>query len=129
VNEHRGAAAHCNRHFSFQQTSLEHVSAHDGRGSVYTKRAYQAPDLGVNFVDLTVVPVNSEIGIHTHALDNQEIYVIISGRAHMTLDGAEFSVGPGDVVINRPGGTHSLQNSGDSEVRMVVIEHRVPSGQ
>jgi mannose-6-phosphate isomerase-like protein (cupin superfamily) len=83
----------------------------------------------VNFVDLTVVPVNSEIGIHAHALDNQEIYVIISSHAHMSLDGAEFSVGPGDVVINCPGGTHSLQNIGDSEVRMVVIEHRVPTGQ
>jgi hypothetical protein len=62
VNEHRGAAAHRNRYFSFQQTSFEQVSAHEGRGSLYTERVYQAPDLGVNFVDLTVIPVNSEIG-------------------------------------------------------------------
>jgi mannose-6-phosphate isomerase-like protein (cupin superfamily) len=116
-------------YFRFSATAFDQVSAHGGRGLVHTKRVFQAPDLGVNFVDLTIVPVNVEIGSHTHTHDNQEIYVIISGQAEMTVDGAELAVGPGDVVINRPGGTHSLRNVGDIEVRMVVIENAVPIRQ
>jgi len=44
----------------------------------------------------------------------------------MMLDGREFEVGPGDVVLNQPGGTHGLLNVGDEELRIVVIEVSQP---
>jgi len=40
----------------------------------------------------------------------------------MKLDGQEFEVGPGHVILNGPGGTHGLRNIGDEELRIVVIE-------
>jgi mannose-6-phosphate isomerase-like protein (cupin superfamily) len=40
----------------------------------------------------------------------------------MTLDDREFEVGPGHVILNRPGGTHGLKNIGAEELRIVVIE-------
>ena len=60
--------------------------------------------------------------MHTHANDNQEIYIIISGEAMMNVDGTAFKVSRGDVIVNQPGGSHSLKNSGPTSLQMVVIE-------
>ena len=75
-----------------------------------------------HFVDLTRVPPGSDIGIHTHERDNQELYVIVAGRGLMHVDGKDLEVGPGDVVMNRRGGTHGLKNVSETELRLVVIE-------
>jgi mannose-6-phosphate isomerase-like protein (cupin superfamily) len=40
----------------------------------------------------------------------------------MYLDGEEFEVEPGHVIVNRPGGTHGLKNIGNSELKLVVVE-------
>jgi mannose-6-phosphate isomerase-like protein (cupin superfamily) len=40
----------------------------------------------------------------------------------MELDGRIFDVGPGDVVMNQPGGTHGLKNVSDADLRIVVVE-------
>jgi mannose-6-phosphate isomerase-like protein (cupin superfamily) len=61
------------------------------------------------------VPVNADIGIHTHALDNEEMYIIVSGAGRIHLDGREFEVGAGDGIVNRPSGTHGLVNIGNTD--------------
>ena len=67
-------------------------------------------------------PPGAEIGVHTHANDNEEIYVIVGGSGVMYLDGDLFMVGAGDVVINAPGGTHGLRNTSDADLKLIVIE-------
>ncbi|HET6764121.1 MAG TPA: cupin domain-containing protein [Longimicrobiaceae bacterium] len=110
-------------HTSFESVTLRSEVAHGGRTPILTRRVWEPSAVpACNFVDLTVVPVGGEIGLHTHDTDNEEIYVVISGRAEMHVDGATVQVGPGHVVVNRPGGTHSLRNTGSEEVRLVVIE-------
>jgi mannose-6-phosphate isomerase-like protein (cupin superfamily) len=91
----------------------------------------QPSGVGCAFIDLAVVPVGSEIGIHTHNLDDQEIYIVISGSAEMTVEGATFAINAGDVVVNPPGGTHSLVNTGDTPIQLVVIDvaYRVDAAQ
>jgi mannose-6-phosphate isomerase-like protein (cupin superfamily) len=68
------------------------------------------------------MPPAADIGRHTHSLDNEEIYIVISGHGLMCLDDHEFAVGPGHVIINRPGGTHALKNTGNTDLRLIVIE-------
>ena len=110
-------------HTSFERVTLHHEVAHGGQTPILTRRVWEAREVpACNFVDLTVVPAGGEIGIHTHHTDNEEIYVVVSGRAEMHVDGATFEVGAGHVVVNRPGGTHALRNPGPDEVRLVVIE-------
>ncbi|MFL5321526.1 MAG: cupin domain-containing protein [Myxococcaceae bacterium] len=82
----------------------------------------------LHFVDLTVLPPGADVGRHTHAKDNEELYVIISGRGRMQLDEREFEVGPGDVILNRPGGTHALTNTSNEELRIVVVEVSAQEG-
>ena len=110
------------QHFTFEDTVFNKEIAHFGSDLILTKRVLQSSDLGANFVDLTIVPVGSDIGLHTHEMDNQEIYIIISGQGTMRVEDSEFPVGPGHVVVNRPGGTHALKNTGDMDLKLVVIE-------
>ena len=60
--------------------------------------------------------------MHTHGPADEEIYVIVSGFGLMRVEEEEFIVGPGDVVVNNRLGTHGLINTGEAELRLVVIE-------
>jgi mannose-6-phosphate isomerase-like protein (cupin superfamily) len=109
--------------FSFAGTSFDAVIAHGGGAPILTRRVFEGRDASrCRFVDLTVVPRGADIGVHTHETDNHELYVVIEGRGRMHLDGEEFEVGPGDVIMNRPGGTHGLRNLGEGELKLVVVE-------
>jgi mannose-6-phosphate isomerase-like protein (cupin superfamily) len=114
------------RHYSFESARFVEVVAHDGNHPIEFHRAEEG-GLACNFVDLSVVPVGADIGIHRHENDNEEIYVIISGRGWMHLDDRQFEVGPGHVIVNRPGGAHGLKNIGDVPLKMVVVEIPVRS--
>jgi mannose-6-phosphate isomerase-like protein (cupin superfamily) len=110
------------QHFSFESGAFAQVSAHEGTGRIHTRRVLDLEDRSAfQFIDLTQIPPGSSIGLHTHA-DDEEVYVIISGRGSMTLDGETFEVGPGHVIRNRPGGTHGLVNSGRELLTMVVLD-------
>jgi len=109
--------------FSFDSVSFERVSAHGGCEPILFCRARQGTArTAFNFVDLTIVPPGAEIGRHTHGMDNEETYIVVSGRARMEVDGEMFVVAPGDVIVNPPGGTHALFNPGPGELRLVVVE-------
>jgi len=109
--------------FNFNSVEFEQVIAHHGKASIFFKRVTERAKGSVcNFVDLAVVPVGADIGKHTHSLDNEEIYIVLEGKGMMYLDGEEFEVEPGHVIVNRPGGTHALKNIGKSELKLVVVE-------
>jgi mannose-6-phosphate isomerase-like protein (cupin superfamily) len=113
------------QHFAFESLQFAEVLAHSGRRPILFKRVLERTER-YHFVDLSIVPPGADIGIHTHTADNEEFYVIVSGEGLMHLDGATFPVGPGHVIINRPGGTHGLVNTGTTPLRLVVFE--LPSG-
>jgi mannose-6-phosphate isomerase-like protein (cupin superfamily) len=97
---------------------------HGGQGMVLAQRAARKADgLNCHFIDCAVVPPGSSIGIHTHSLDNEEVYVILKGKGVMTIEDSEHDVQQGDVIVNPPGGTHGLRNSGDQNIELVVIEY------
>jgi len=111
------------QHFRFENSRFNNVVAHGGSRPILTCRVVEARrETAVNFIDFAVVPVGGDIGIHTHSEDNEEVYIIISGQGEMVLDGRKLTVGPGHVVVNRPGGTHGLKNTGSTDLRLVVIE-------
>ena len=107
---------------------LSPVRAHGGEGEIAFCRIASAAQLdgGCNFIDLAVVPPGVTIGTHRHAEDEEEFYLILSGRGHMVRDGVALTVGAGDLVRNRPGGEHGLRATGDEPLRLFVFEVRVP---
>jgi mannose-6-phosphate isomerase-like protein (cupin superfamily) len=106
---------------------LDEVVAHAGHGAIRSRRIADASDLSgaCNFLDYTTMPPGTSIGEHTHALDEEEYYLILSGEGRMRRDGEEFAVRAGDLVRNQPGGTHALVNTGQEELRLFVFEVRV----
>ncbi|MER6328602.1 cupin domain-containing protein [Streptomyces sp. NPDC001034] len=96
---------------------------HGGTGTIRAHRAYLAAGARapIAFIDLVVLPPGTSIGTHRHA-DDEETYVILSGRGRMTLDGEEFTVRAGDVVPNRPYGEHGLANDADDDLHLLVFE-------
>ena len=114
-------------HFSFDRAAFAEVHAHGAPNAILAARVLERSDSrGCRFVELCEVPPGAGVATHTHGLEDEEIYVVVSGNGSMTLDGAEIAVGPGDVVVNRPGGTHSLRNDGPGPLRMVVIDMASP---
>jgi mannose-6-phosphate isomerase-like protein (cupin superfamily) len=96
---------------------------HGGDGTINAFRAYErtTPAAQIAFIDLVTMPPASSIGLHRHGDDN-ETYVILSGRGTMALDGEEFRVSTGDVVVNRPYGEHGLRNDSTDELHLLVFE-------
>jgi mannose-6-phosphate isomerase-like protein (cupin superfamily) len=112
--------------FRFEQCTFENVRAHGGEREISFARVLSRDSGSIRFIDLSVLAPGADIGRHTHAEDNEELYVVVEGQGLMSLDGREFEVRPGDVVMNRPGGTHGLKNVGQGELRIVVIEVVAP---
>lgn len=119
-------AAH-RRHYGFSHAPFHRTVAHAGTGEILTCRVETAGSLGAaNFLDLTILPPGTSIGVHTHGPADEEIYVVISGEGRMRLEDEEFTVVPGDVIVNRRRGTHGLANLGSEPIRLVVVEIPAP---
>jgi mannose-6-phosphate isomerase-like protein (cupin superfamily) len=102
---------------------LDQTLAHGGRSPILTQRVFVGDAKNsIRFIDYSLLPPGSDIGKHTHGMDNEELYLIIAGRGLMYVDGETFEVGCGDCIINRPGGTHALENIGNTDLKMIVIE-------
>jgi mannose-6-phosphate isomerase-like protein (cupin superfamily) len=111
------------RCFSFSSAKLREVRAHGAESKIRTARVLERETVSsLRFVDLTIVPVGGAIGLHRHDERDEELYVVIEGQARMLLDGESLVVGPGDVVVNRPGGEHALENNGTVPLKLVVID-------
>jgi mannose-6-phosphate isomerase-like protein (cupin superfamily) len=112
-----------NGYFRYSSLAFESVVAHGGKAPIKFKRLVdRARGSAANFIDASIVPVGADIGIHSHQFDNEEIYIVLSGCGLMHIDGQEFEVTAGDVIVNRPGGTHGLKNIGNVDLRLIVVE-------
>lgn len=100
------------------------VQAHGGEGLIQFARIATSESLSsaCHFIDFTTMPVGTSIGDHTHTCQEEEFYLILSGQGRMRRDGEEFDVGPGDLIRNRPSGTHGLTNTGSQPLQLFVFE-------
>jgi quercetin dioxygenase-like cupin family protein len=109
--------------FSFAAPFFQREVAHNGPGAVFAWRALTRGNHSqINFIDLVEIPVGAAVGMHRHTFHDEEIYVIVSGIGHATLDGQQHVVSAGDVLLNSPEGIHGLVNHGPAVLRMVVID-------
>jgi mannose-6-phosphate isomerase-like protein (cupin superfamily) len=95
--------------------------AHDGVGRINVARPFDTDDFetGLMFVERVEIPPGTSIGIHRHG-DDEELYFILSGSGRMIVDGVEYRVGAGDLVLNRMGGSHGLLNDSDDSIELLV---------
>ena len=110
----------CNIH-SVDRTS---VVAHGGIGEIAFARLLDTKDIkgACNFVDVATLPPGGSIGSHQHGADEEEFYFVLAGQGRMTRNGMSFDVICGDLIRNPPSGTHSLINTGNNPLSLLVFE-------
>ena len=98
-------------------------SSHDGVGPVELYEIWGKTDFksNVDFIDRVVVPPNSTIGYHEHG-NNEEMYIVLSGQAEMTIDGKAVTVKKGDMILNPSNGQHGLTNNSVENIDLMVIQ-------
>jgi len=103
--------------------SREIEGCHEGRGLLHCTEMladYAKGGAGFKFIHDNVLEPGATIGEHTHKND-EEIYVILDGRGVMRIDGVDQDVAGGDVCITRAGHSHSLTNSPDTPMHLLVV--------
>jgi hypothetical protein len=74
----------------------------------------------LQFVDLVDVPPGTTVGRHMHGQRRTALHRHERLRRRRPMRGPA-SGGPGDVMLNQPGGTHAPSLDGDDALRMVVV--------
>ena len=67
-----------------------------------------------------LLPVGGSIGGHTHDPD-AEIFIVVSGSALLDDNGALTTLNAGDVAYTSAGESHSVTNTGDTELDIIAI--------
>jgi len=98
-------------------------SSHGGKGLVKDVRVFDQQDFetALRFVIYNELEPGSSIGIHQHGQD-EEVYVILDGDGLMTVNDETRAVKTGDVIVNKPGWSHGLENTSDQPLAILVFE-------
>lgn len=109
---------------NFLNAELEDLeNCHKGVGTLKHTSLFKGSDFNTNirFLNYTILPPDTTIGIHKHGND-QELYIILEGNGLMIVDGESRNVSAGDVIVNKPYGTHGLSNNSNEDLKILVME-------
>jgi len=106
--------------------SQTRVAEHGGTGSISFRRLMDASQFAspLDFVDFTVIPSGSSIGVHFHQ-GSEELYFVADGTPLININGVEHRAGPGSLSVVRSGEWHSLTNDTAAPVTILVVQAHV----
>jgi mannose-6-phosphate isomerase-like protein (cupin superfamily) len=67
------------------------------------------------------LPPGGISGEYVHSR-TEELYFVVSGTGMMIIDGREYPVAAGDLILTGLGTRHGLRNAGAHELSWLVIE-------
>ena len=73
------------------------------------------------FVELTLM---KEGNIPPHALDVSATFYVVSGEGTLSLDGEAHAIKTGDVAASPAGSTREVTNTGDADLKLLVVKGR-----
>lgn len=108
---------------NFLQAQSKTKSIHEGKGIGKSARVFDASDFetALKFIDYIEMESGSSIGVHRHG-ENEEVYVILSGSGVMAVNDERQVVKAGDIILNKPGWAHGLENTGAGPLQVFVFE-------
>ncbi len=74
----------------------------------------------IMMVNWARLPREKSFQPHYHE-DMQEVFVLLEGRATMTVNDQEFAMGPADALVVDPREVHSMRNTCDGDVTYLVF--------
>ena len=111
---------------TFDVPATKRSEEHGGVGDIQFRRLLIDEDFSapVDFVDFTIIPPGSTIGLHQHS-GNEEIYLVVSGSPLLLVDGQERRMVKGALSVVHSGQSHGLKNDTDKDVEIFVIQVRL----
>ena len=108
---------------NYLETAYELGPSHKGQGSVKNVRLFEAEDFDtrLRFIYYLEMEPGTSIGYHQHG-DNEEAYIVMEGKGLMTVNEEARAVKTGDVILNKPGWSHGLENTSDQVLKLLVFE-------
>lgn len=73
------------------------------------------------FVELTLM---KEGNIPPHALEVSATFYVVSGEGMLSIDGSPHAVKAGDVAASPAGSTREVTNTGDGDLKLLVVKGR-----
>ncbi len=97
--------------------------SHQGKGLVKHVHLFDQADFEtrLKFIIYCEIDPGSSIGYHHHG-ENEEVYVVLEGQGVMTVNDQDRTVKAGDVILNKPGWSHGLENDSDERLEILVFE-------
>lgn len=98
------------------------LTLHGGEGCTTIKHYFvKESSLPVSVQMWTLQPGAGE-GMHTHHDPPlEELYLVVSGTATLTLDGEVHQLDPGEAMLSKAGTDHDLVNTGEVPLRVIVV--------
>ncbi|NMA83337.1 MAG: cupin domain-containing protein [Epulopiscium sp.] len=109
---------------NYIESELNEKSSHSGKGLARSIKLFNKEDFssGLNFLYYMELDPGVSIGEHTHQDDEEEMYVILEGYGTMNINGEFREVKQGDVILNRPGWSHGLENTSSQILKILAFE-------
>ena len=98
-------------------------NSHGGKGTIEIQKMFRREDLSGawDFALRVTMPPESSMGLHKHG-GEEEMYIILNGEGLMTIEGIEQRVSKGDMILNKPYGTHGLLNDSNQILELLIIQ-------
>ncbi|MFK7767163.1 MAG: cupin domain-containing protein [Mariniblastus sp.] len=74
----------------------------------------------VMMVNWALLPIGKSFNAHFHE-DMQEVFIILSGTATMTVDKQDHELAKGDAIVIDHREIHKMQNTCDQDVEYIVF--------
>jgi mannose-6-phosphate isomerase-like protein (cupin superfamily) len=98
--------------------AVEQPGPHDGTGMTTAYPFFSDLQDLKFFFRKRALHKGASIGLHRQAED--EIYYVLSGMGELTLDGTIIPVGPGTAMLTRPGSSHTLRQTGEGDLVILI---------
>lgn len=109
---------------NYLEAPLENLAhCHDGEGTLRHTELFNQSEFqsGLRFINYTILPPGTSIGLHQHGSD-EEVYIVLEGSGLMSLNDKTYTVESGSVIVNSPYGSHALENTGKTDLKLLVFE-------
>ena len=105
-----------------EQTVEVRKNMRGGAGEVTIRHYFKPEEIKARTrlcAELILSP-GAEIGLHDH-VGEDEIYIIQKGTGLMKDGGREFTVEAGDAILTGQGASHSIKNTGKTDLVVTAV--------